>query len=195
MSDLLRTYYYPVDGATYSKRVRFTRSVEGVVIKNGKVVAHYGPEPWPGAETVTMRRSFRRWVILLAVLILATVAATVARPDPMTDDQAVAWVNAHSIAEVAHKIAVLDAILQAEPVVNQQPQLFVLQGRDLVVSGGVTTLELPFGLWYTITPDTRKVVGFAPPDRSGEVLVWKIVAAVGAVVAAVLGGIAGHALK
>jgi hypothetical protein len=150
-----------------------------------------------------MRRSamseplFRNLLIGTIVLLGLAVAAAFVYPEPMTMDQAKAWAATASADDVARKLVALETILQAQPVVVQQPQLYVLDGRDLVVSGGMTTLEVPFPgkdgplkLHYTIMPADRRIPGFAPPDHAGEVLLWEILAAA----AAVGGLLLGHAL-
>lgn len=62
------------------------------------------------------------------------------------------------------KAAAFDEVVSADPVVTQEPTLAVLDGEDLVLSGGRVSVDLAGWVAFDVVPEDRRVAGFAPRD-------------------------------
>ena len=132
-------------------------------------------------------------LLLLLVVALAWAA-------PITHDEALAKIAEWGPDKTADKIVALDSILQATPLVTLPQEVFLLVGRDLVITRDpkfitvdvapsislLGEVEKPW-IHYEIVLEDRTVRNFVPPpDWLGNIAIGVGVFGLGAAVGAIL---------
>jgi hypothetical protein len=125
-------------------------------------------------------RNSTRYNLVAVVMIFC---AAFAEAEPMTQEQAEAWVReqialgANGVSTIARKISALDFILQAVPVVTLPQRVLVVDGEDLVMSWQPGYVELTVAkpntapyLVYRISQPAERVKGLVPHDSPWPVI-------------------------